>query len=70
MTRHPEKRIRLATRSLWQIFAAPILIALVSSIGLITALVGDGPLDVIAWIGLGVPVAVGLWFMFRAQEGR
>ncbi|WP_333792782.1 hypothetical protein [Hyphomicrobium sp.] len=70
MTRHPEKRIRLATRSLWQIFSAPILIALVSSIGLITALVGDGLLDVIAWIGLGVPAAVGLWFMFRAQEGR
>ncbi|HEX2842723.1 hypothetical protein [Hyphomicrobium sp.] len=63
MTTSPPPRARAAERSLWRIFAAPILIALVSLVGLISALVADGPMDVLAWVGLGVPVAVCAWFV-------
>lgn len=48
-------------RSLWQIFAIPILVALASGIGLVTALVGDGVWDVLSWVGLGLPVALSVW---------
>lgn len=43
-------------RPLWAIFAAPSWIALASLIGLTSALMGDGPWNLIAWVGLSVPV--------------
>jgi hypothetical protein len=51
-----------------EVFAAPTLIAIASSAGLVTALVGDGLMDVIAWIGLGIPVAVSAWFLRTKSE--
>lgn len=46
------------TRSTWIL---PILIALASLIGLVSALTGDGWRDVLSWVGLGVPLAATLW---------
>jgi len=40
----------------------PLIIALLSAIALLAGLVSDGTGDLIAWIGLGVPVIVSLWF--------
>jgi hypothetical protein len=45
-------------RSLWRVFAAPFAIAATSSVGLVTALVGDGLLDLISWACLAIPVVV------------
>lgn len=42
-------------------FAMPVLIGLVSLIGLVVALAGDGWFDAASWIALGVPVAATLW---------
>jgi hypothetical protein len=56
-------RARSRRQSLWGVFAAPLGIALLSVIGLVAALTGDGMRDAVAWIGLGVPVAVTLWAM-------
>lgn len=56
---------RDSTAAIW---AWPIAVALVSTAGLIAALVGDGPLDVVSWLGLGVPVAVSVWFWTRRQR--
>ncbi len=64
MTDLSHLRARAAERSLWRIFAAPTVIALASSVGLISALIGDNIMDAVAWLGLGVPVAVGAWFVF------
>ena len=47
---------------LWRIFAAPILLGVLSAIGLTTALVGDGLWDIASWLCLGLPVAVSLWY--------
>jgi hypothetical protein len=44
-----------------QIFAMPIVIAVISIVGLVGALLGDGWLDAISWAGLLVPLAVIAW---------
>ncbi|WP_244534527.1 hypothetical protein [Hyphomicrobium sp. CS1GBMeth3] len=61
-------RARAAERSLWRIFFAPALIALASSVGLISGLVGDGLMDAIAWIGLGAPVAASAFYVFARSS--
>ena len=68
MTHPTVRRARSAEHSLWRIFGAPMLIALVSSVGLVSALVGDGLMDAVAWIGLGVPAAASAWFVFLKKD--
>lgn len=48
--------------TLRQIFAVPLVLAIMTGVGLITALVGDGAWDAVSWVGLGVPAAVSLWY--------
>jgi hypothetical protein len=55
-------RVRLSLR---QVFAAPLAIALLSTVGLISALVGDDIWDVLSWLTLAIPVAVILWYWLR-----
>lgn len=57
----------VAHRSLSQIFAAPLVIALVSTVGLISALVGDGWWDAVSWVALGLPVLLYLLFIWRRR---
>ncbi|MCP1997596.1 hypothetical protein J2S34_000018 [Nitrobacter winogradskyi] len=45
-------------RALRQIFAWPAIIAVLSTIGLLSALLGDGIWDGVSWIVLAVPVAL------------
>jgi hypothetical protein len=59
---------RTASGQLWRTFAAPLVIALASAIGLVAALVGDGFADLLSWIGLGVPVAAVIWAMLRRRR--
>jgi hypothetical protein len=48
--------------SLW---AWPASIAAVSALGLLAALLGDGPWDALSAAALGFPVAVALYFSMR-----
>ena len=57
----------VAHRSLTQIFAAPLVIAIVSTVGLISALVGDGWWDAVSWVALGLPVLLYLLFIWRCR---
>ncbi|MGY3484815.1 hypothetical protein ACVW1C_002698 [Bradyrhizobium sp. USDA 4011] len=57
----------VAHRSLSQIFAAPLVIAIVSTVGLISALVGDGWWDAVSWVALGLPVLLYLLFIWRRR---
>jgi hypothetical protein len=43
-------------------WASPIALAVISAAGLIAGLVGDGVLDAVSWVGLGLPVLACLWF--------
>jgi uncharacterized membrane protein YhaH (DUF805 family) len=45
-------------RTYWQVFGMPYILALVSAVGLLAALIGDGWYDAISWITLVVPVVV------------
>jgi len=45
-----------------KLFAMPVLMAVLSGVGLLSALLGDDIWDVLSWLGLGIPVAVILWF--------
>ncbi|HEV8391498.1 MAG TPA: hypothetical protein VGQ35_16725 [Dongiaceae bacterium] len=56
------RRARLTLR---QVFAAPLAIAVLSGVGLTSALLGDDIWDVLSWLALAVPVAVILWYWPR-----
>jgi hypothetical protein len=44
----------------------PIVLGVLTSIGLISALFSDGGLgDMLAWFALGIPVAVCAWYGWR-----
>lgn len=49
------------------IFAVPLIIALLSIVGLVAALTGDGVRDALSWATLAVPVAAVAWAM-RARK--
>jgi hypothetical protein len=51
-----------------RIFAIPVLIALVTLIGLVAALLGDGWRDMLSWVGLGIPVITALHFALRRAK--
>jgi hypothetical protein len=52
-------------RTLRQIFALPIMIGILSIVGLLAALVGDGWWDGLSWASLSLPVLLYLFFMIR-----
>ncbi|MCA0175397.1 MAG: hypothetical protein LCH73_03775 [Proteobacteria bacterium] len=39
----------------------PLVVALISAAGLISALVGDGPWDTLSWLALGLAVVLCAW---------
>lgn len=45
------------------IFAMPLAIAILSSVGLVSALMGDGWRDMISWLGLAMPILIVGWAM-------
>lgn len=51
-------------------YLMPLVIGVVSTAGLLFALIGDGPWDTLSWLALGFPVAIGLWFWFRRTGSR
>ena len=56
-------------RGNWQVFRWPLLVAALSLIGLVAALVGDGIYDGVSWVLLGGVVGVMLvaWFATQAR---
>jgi len=48
---------RLDRRSGPRIFRVPALLAAATALGLAAGLLGDGVVDVLAWVGLGLPAA-------------
>lgn len=41
-----------------RVFRVPAFLAVVSAVGLVAALVGDGVFDLLSWVALGIPVVV------------
>lgn len=53
-----------------QIWAMPIVLAILTAIGLVAALLGDGVWDLVSAVTLGAPVAVGAWYGLRRGPAR
>jgi hypothetical protein len=54
--------------SLRRVFGVPLILAVASLVGLISALVGDDLWDVLSWLTLGAMVAViGCYWLRRPQ---
>ena len=61
-----------------RVWRAPMGLAALSAVGLVAALLSDGPGDVLAWLTLAAPVAVVAWCasprvqrtFFRPGAGR
>jgi hypothetical protein len=49
-------------RSLREIFVWPLVVSVVSVVGLVCALVGDGSWDVVSWLSLTLPLALYAYF--------
>jgi hypothetical protein len=56
-----------AFRTLW---GMPILLGVLTAVGLVAGLLGDGWWDLVSVAGLGMPVAVGMWHMFKPAAQR
>jgi xanthosine utilization system XapX-like protein len=54
--------------SLKAIFAVPLIVAVLSLIGLVGALLGDGVWDWVGWLGLGACVAVLSWALIARRH--
>lgn len=52
------------------IFAIPTVVGVLSLIGLIGALLGDGVWDGIGWLGLGTGLAVLVWALIARRVAR
>lgn len=53
-----------------QVWPAPIALGVLSTIGLIAALLSDQAGDWIAWLTLAMPVAISLWYGLRRGKAR
>ena len=61
---------RPARQTLRQIFAAPIVIGVLSTVGLISALVGDDIWDGLSWLSLAIPVVLFIGFIAWPRTRR
>jgi hypothetical protein len=46
-------------------FGLPTIIGLLCTLGLFSALLGDGWWDALSWLGMGVPAVLGTWPLLR-----
>jgi len=53
-----------------RIWLVPSILGLLSGVGLVAALLSDGPGDVLSWLALAVPVAVSLRLLTQALGRR
>jgi hypothetical protein len=58
----------MSVRTARHIFAAPLVLAVITGVGLITALVGDGFWDVLSWLTLGLPIVLITGLLTRAAR--
>ncbi|MBV7534672.1 hypothetical protein KW842_02730 [Duganella sp. sic0402] len=51
-----------------RMWGAPILLAILTTVGLISALLGDGVWDYVSAVALGLPVLLCIWFGLRRKK--
>ncbi len=48
-------------QSAWRVFRIPLLLGVLTIVGLLSALVGDDGWDLLSWLTLLAPIAVAAW---------
>lgn len=48
----------------------PIFLAVLTAVGLLAGLSGDGLADVLSWLGLAVPAAICVWALWFRNSPR
>jgi hypothetical protein len=51
-----------------RVWSAPLWLSAASALGLISALLADGPGDVLGWLALAIPVIVVAWCMLPSVQ--
>lgn len=54
----------------WKVWGIPVVIGILSGIGLLSALTGDGFYDLISWLTLGLPVIITIWFLVKMKDRK
>ncbi|WP_426175536.1 hypothetical protein [Massilia sp. TWR1-2-2] len=49
------------------LWGAPLLLGMLTALGLVAALLGDGMWDTVSALALGAPVLAGAWFGLRRR---
>ena len=57
-----------STMSLRRVFGVPLLLAIATVIGLISALLADGIWDALSWITLALPMVVAAWAIWLRRR--
>ncbi|MBN9013345.1 MAG: hypothetical protein J0H25_09935 [Rhizobiales bacterium] len=60
--------VRASRQTLSQIFGWPLVIGVLSTVGLIAALVGDGIWDGVSWLALLLPILLYALFLLRPRR--
>ncbi len=64
------KRLHSPRRqTLWRIFVIPLVLGVLSTVGLVSALVGDGVWDGVSWLTLGIPILLCAYFLLKPRRG-
>jgi hypothetical protein len=58
----------LRPRTLAQIFYLPAILAIITCVGLLSALFGDGVWDALSWVALACPIAATAYFVLRSRR--
>jgi hypothetical protein len=56
---------RRSSAGLVRVLGAPLALAVLSAVGLVSALLGDGVWDLLSWFALALPVAVTVRYLVR-----
>ena len=62
------KRASSRHRSNRAVFVKPAIVALATLVGLAAGLLGDGIYDGLAWLGLGIPIAIIVAVVVRSRS--
>ncbi|RZL11237.1 MAG: hypothetical protein EOO89_20520 [Pedobacter sp.] len=57
-------------KTFFHIWTVPIILAIISSIGLLSALNGDSIWDALSWLALAIPLIVGGYFLWLALKKK
>lgn len=65
------ERVRMKSKpGIMHVWLVPVLLGLLSAVGLLAALLSSGPGDWISWCALAVPVAVSFWWSVKSSDGN